>query len=106
MAKVLCDRNSPCTRCVRLGCECKIPQSVPRGRPSRARLIERAAQQKAEAAALQRQQVSLLTMLPDRVGSTSSDDNTSVDDEDAGAGDDDESVDDHDQDEDIESNGE
>lgn len=43
LAKVLCDRNSPCTRCVRLGTECVIPKTVPRGRPSRARIEERQA---------------------------------------------------------------
>ena len=42
VAKVRCDRNYPCTRCVRLGTECITPKSVPRGRPSRARLAERA----------------------------------------------------------------
>ena len=42
-AKVLCDRQDPCTRCVRLGVECAIPGTVPRGRPSRARLAELAA---------------------------------------------------------------
>jgi len=42
LAKVRCDRNDPCTRCIRLSIECTVPKSVPRGRPSRARLQERA----------------------------------------------------------------
>ena len=31
--RVLCDRNAPCLRCVRLGIECEIPPTVKRGRP-------------------------------------------------------------------------
>jgi len=41
-SRVLCDRGLPCRRCVRLGRQCTEPGSVPRGRPSRARLAERA----------------------------------------------------------------
>lgn len=41
-SRVLCDRGLPCLRCVRLGRECVEPGSVPRGRPSRERLAERA----------------------------------------------------------------
>ena len=39
--KVLCDRSNPCGRCTRLGIECTVPKTVPRGRPSR-RVAERA----------------------------------------------------------------
>ena len=44
-AKVLCDRKIPCTRCTRLGVECTIPKTVARGRPTRARQLERAMEQ-------------------------------------------------------------
>ncbi len=49
-AKVRCDRSFPCTRCVRLGRDCVKPKNVPRGRPSKARLLERALQQQLQAA--------------------------------------------------------
>jgi len=42
ISRVLCDRGLPCRRCTRLGCECVEPASVPRGRPSKKRLAERA----------------------------------------------------------------
>ena len=32
-SRVLCDRKHPCSRCVRLGYECTVPESVRRGRP-------------------------------------------------------------------------
>jgi len=47
-AKVLCDRGYPCTRCSRLGLECCKPKYVQRGRPSKQRLLERAAATAAE----------------------------------------------------------
>ena len=63
-AKVLCDREDPCTRCVRLGVECAIPGTVPRGRPSRARLAERAKAQAEVEADRQRQLSTLRTEAP------------------------------------------
>ena len=41
-SKVLCDRSNPCGRCTRLGIECTVPKTVPRGRPSLQRVAERA----------------------------------------------------------------
>ena len=41
-SRVLCDRGNPCRRCVRLGIECTIPKSVPKGRPTMRMLAERA----------------------------------------------------------------
>ena len=51
-AKVRCDRNMPCSRCVRLGTECKPPPTVPRGRPSHhSRLLQLRAHAEAQAQA-------------------------------------------------------
>ena len=44
-----CDKIAPsCSRCIRLGCECTIPKTVKRGRPSRAQVEERRRQQERE----------------------------------------------------------
>ena len=46
----MCDRNNPCSRCVKLGIECIVPPDVKRGRPSnRDRKLSRAQQQAARA---------------------------------------------------------
>lgn len=41
--RTLCDRRNPCTRCVRLGVECKLPPNVKRGRPTHADQLARIA---------------------------------------------------------------
>jgi len=40
-SRVLCDRGFPCSRCVDKGFTCTVPESVRRGRPTKAMLAER-----------------------------------------------------------------
>ena len=40
-SRVLCDRGWPCSRCVEKGFTCTVPESVRRGRPTKAMLAER-----------------------------------------------------------------
>ena len=46
---------------MRLGCECVIPKTVPRGRPTRARQLEREKQRKKEEEQRQKQLATLQT---------------------------------------------
>ena len=45
---------------MRLGCECVIPKTVPRGRPTRARQLEREKQRKKEEEQRQKKQLATL----------------------------------------------